>query len=198
MAEQQKTAAGKLRIFARGGWLLIAALLLLLFLVLFSVLSRQQDPTRFRNLQLSTPKQPVQAPDFSLKDPTGRTVELRGFRGKVVFLNFWATWCVPCRREMPAMEALFREFNAKGLTVLAVNVQESPRQVTQFIHELKITFPVVLDSNGAVTGDYGVRALPTTYLIGKKGEVLAMGLGSREWAGDRFRPLFHSLLGLPQ
>lgn len=96
------------------------------------------------------------------------------------------------------MEALYREFNAKGLTVLAVNVQESPRQVTKFINELKITFPVVLDSNGAVTGDYGVRALPTTYLIGKKGEVLAMGLGSREWTGHGFRSLFRSLLGLPQ
>lgn len=113
-------------------------------------------------------------------------------------MNFWATWCIPCREEMPAMETLYREFKDEGFVVLAVNVEESPNKVTKFVREFHVTFPIALDTKGDVMSDYGIRALPATYLIGKKGEVLAMGLGSRDWANYAYRSLFQSLLGLPQ
>lgn len=177
---------------------MVTALLIVFFLLLLLLPSAGPSPrqitSRFRDMHLSTPKTPFKAPPFTLKDPSGHVVELQGQRGNVVFLNFWATWCPPCRAEMPALEKLQERFKSKGLVVLAVNVSESPKQVAQFLREMKISFPVALDSDGVVSGDYAVRALPTTYLIGRNGEVLAMALGFRDWSGSRSLSLFRTLL----
>ncbi len=148
-------------------------------------------------LGLQPPKEEVEAPDFTLKDLTGRTVRLADFRGKVVFLNFFATWCVPCRAEMPAMERLHRNFKDKGLVILAVDIQESARTVRPFVRDLKLSFPALLDEDGSVAYMYAVRPVPATYLISRDGRIVWRAFGPREWDTADSRQYFSQLLAGP-
>lgn len=148
----------------------------------------------FQVLGLQPPKEEVEAPDFSLKDLNGRNVRLADFRGKVVFLNFFATWCVPCRAEMPAMERLHRDFKGKGLVVLAVDIQESARTVRPFVRELKLSFPALLDEDGSVATMYAVRPVPATYLISRDGRIAWRAFGARDWDSADSRQYFSQLL----
>ncbi len=146
------------------------------------------------SLGLEVPKESVEAPDFTLPDGTGKAVRLKDFRGKVVILNFFATWCVPCREEMPSMDWLYRAYKDKGLTVLAVDVREGAKAVQAFAKELNLSFPMLLDRDGSVAHAYGVRPLPATYLVGRDGKVMWRALGSREWSSATARQYFSSLL----
>ena len=136
----------------------------------------------------------VEAPNLIGTDPDGNTIRLRDLRGKVVFLNFWATWCIPCRLEMPAMERLYREFKDQGFVVLAVNLQESPSAVRAFTRELKLTFPVMLDPDGKATTAYLVRGLPATYLIDRNQVLMGHAVGAREWDSKEARAYIRALL----
>ena len=126
-------------------------------------------------------QEPIEAPGFSLNDLEGNQVSLSDFRGKLVFLNFWATWCPPCRAEMPSMQTLHEELAEEEFTILAVDLQESKRDVADFIAENGFTFPVLLDTRGQVGSQYGARSIPTTYLIDKNGMAIAYLIGSRMW-----------------
>ena len=132
-------------------------------------------------------------PDFSLPNPTGKKLALKDFRGKLVFLNFWASWCLPCREEMPAMERLYQEFKKREFEILAVNVKDGRKDALGFIKELKLTYPVLLDPDGQVGLLYGVWGLPTTYLIGPKGEGLARIWGPAQWYSPGARELIKAL-----
>jgi DsbE subfamily thiol:disulfide oxidoreductase len=134
------------------------------------------------------------APEFSLPTPEGKKLSLKDFRGKLVFLNFWASWCVPCREEMPAMERLYQEFKGKGLEIVAVNVKDSRKDALAFVKELKLTYPVLLDPEGQVGLLYGAWGLPATYLIDEKGTVLARLWGPAEWYGPEARKLIATIL----
>jgi thiol-disulfide isomerase/thioredoxin len=124
----------------------------------------------------------VPAPDFDLPTLAGERVRLGQFRGKVVLLNFWATWCVPCRTEIPAIEALFQRHREQGLEVIAINLDKiSPAGVEAFLKEVKVTFRVVLDPSWSTTHAYGVVGLPTTYLIDRAGRVVVREVGERDW-----------------
>jgi DsbE subfamily thiol:disulfide oxidoreductase len=138
------------------------------------------------------------APDFTLPNAGGRKVSLKDYRGKVVFLNFWATWCESCREEMPSMERLYREFKDKGLEIVAVNVKEKPRDALAFAKELKLTYPVLLDPEGEVGLLYGAFGLPATYLIDRKGVVLARMWGPADWHSPAARKLFAALVDQEQ
>ncbi len=133
-------------------------------------------------------------PDFTLSDLAGKKISLKDFRGKIVLLNFWASWCVPCRQEMPARERLYQEFKSKDFVVLGVNVKERRKEALAFVKELKITYPILLDEHGDAGLLYGAWGLPTTYLIGPKGEGLARMWGPAEWYGSGARELVKSLL----
>ena len=146
-------------------------------------------------LGIQKPKEQVEAPNVIGTDPDGNTIRLTDFQGKVVFVNFWATWCIPCRLEMPAMERLYREFKGQGLVILAVNVQERPGPVRTFVRELELTFPVVLDSKGAAAMAYAVRGLPATYLIDRNQVIVGRAIGAREWDSKDGRAYIRALLG---
>ena len=118
------------------------------------------------------------APEFTLKDLQGREVKLSDFHGKVVLLNFWATWCKPCKEEMPAMQASYDRLRDQGFVVLAVNELEDTEKVAEHIRAYGHTFPVVMDHNDAVASKYGVVGLPASFLIDRQGIVRERIFGS--------------------
>jgi thiol-disulfide isomerase/thioredoxin len=133
-------------------------------------------------------------PDFSVVNTEGKKVSLKDFRGKTVFLNFWATWCVPCREEMPAMEKLYQEYKDRNFVVFAINVKDRKQEALAFLKELKLTYPVAFDPEAEVAALYGAWGLPTTYIINAQGEGLARAWGPAEWYGPASRKLFKELL----
>jgi thiol-disulfide isomerase/thioredoxin len=139
-------------------------------------------------------KERVPSSDFSLPLLDGKTQSLSGLEGRVIFLNFWATWCPPCREEMPAMETLYRRFKDGGLEFLAVNIQEGQKDVESFTRDFGLTFPVALDSSGKVSQIYGIRAIPTTYIIDRKGGIIATAVGGRPWDSADMIAAFDLLL----
>ena len=136
----------------------------------------------------------VKAQNFSLKDLNGNEVQLEDFRGKVIFLNFWTTWCPACLVEMPSMEKLYREFENKDFTILAVDMQEDSETVRKFKAKFKLSFPILLDTDGVVASYYGVRAIPATYLIDRMGYLYAAAMGARDWGGENAFLLIKHLL----
>jgi peroxiredoxin len=134
------------------------------------------------------------ASDFSLKDIEGNLVLLHDLRGKVVLLNFWATWCPPCRFEMPSMQALHEKLSSQGLVVLAVAPRESAEDVRSFYNEHRLSFPALLDHEAEVSGLYKVWSLPTTFVINKHGYVVGKIIGYRDWNNDQSKDFFLHLL----
>jgi peroxiredoxin len=118
-----------------------------------------------------------QATEFVLSDLEGNDVSLSDFAGQPLMINFWATWCAPCRLEMPELQKAQETHQDQGLVVLAVNAQEDPQQVREFIDELGLTFTPLLDSDGAVGRAYGALGLPSTYFVEPSGEVSAVHRG---------------------
>jgi thiol-disulfide isomerase/thioredoxin len=139
-------------------------------------------------------KEKVPLLDFRLPLLSGETQSLGGLAGKVVFLNFWATWCPPCREEMPSMEKLYRRFRNEGLEFLAVDIQESKKDVEAFMKEHSLSFPVALDSSGEAAVMYGVRGIPTTYIIDRDGAIIASAVGGRQWDSPEMLHAFGLLL----
>jgi peroxiredoxin len=143
---------------------------------------------------LEAMKDQAPTPEFTLPNLDSKKISLKDFRGKLVILNFWATWCVPCREEMPAMEKLYQEFKEKNFVVLAVNVKDRKQDAVNFAKELKLSYPIVIDPDAQVGLLYGAWGLPTTYLIGPKGEGLARAWGPAEWYSPAARNLIKDLL----
>jgi peroxiredoxin len=128
--------------------------------------------------QLESIKVGGPAPDFSLPDLSGRATALASYRGqKVVLLDFWATWCPPCRMSMPGLQTLEEQFKGRGLEILSVNQGEKTDQVRHFIDRKKYSFHVVLDQDQAVAMKYGVKGIPTLVLVDKKGIVQRISVG---------------------
>lgn len=115
------------------------------------------------------PRPGFEAPDFGLETLLGQSVALEEMRGQAVILNFWATWCLPCRTEMPALERAWDRLADQGLVILAVNLQESPTGVQTFADQLDLSFPILLDQTGSVFRQYQVQLYPTTFFIDRHG-----------------------------
>jgi peroxiredoxin len=151
--------------------------------------------TPFAEMGVIQPKIRVEAPAFTLTAIEGAKRSLDEFKGKVILLNFWATWCAPCRDEMPAMEALWRRFKGKEFTIIAVaGDRGNMHRVGEFCRMNDVTFTVLLDPKGKVRNDYEVTALPTSYLIGRDGRIMGKILGAREWDSDDSIKLVEHLL----
>jgi len=131
---------------------------------------------------------PVKATDFTLENLEGVKLSPKDFKGKIVLLNFWASWCGPCQREMPSMEKLWNKFKEGDFIILAVDIQEGKDEVKSFIKEKGYTFPVLLDSKGKVAKAYKIRAIPTTFIIDQEENIVGKVLGARDWANqDAFK-----------
>ncbi len=167
----------------RGKPLLISLSVLFIFLLLvldFPAEGREED--LYTKIRISQIKGGKRAPDFSLPDLQGRKVGLKQFRGKIVLLNFWATWCGPCKEEMPFLEILHKQFKEKDFAVLTVSVDyEGARPVQEFIRKQGYTFPVLLDPKSEVLDLFEVKGIPTTFLIDKNGKMIGRAIGPRDW-----------------
>ena len=135
-----------------------------------------------------------EAPDFALKSSTGENLRLSEYRGEVVMVNFWATWCGPCRQEMPLLEELFSRYERVGFTLLGVNIDDDPRRAMQMAKELGVTFPVVFDDRKEVSKLYEVNAMPVTVLVDKEGRVRHVHHGYKPGYEEKYLTQVRSLL----
>jgi peroxiredoxin len=122
-----------------------------------------------------------QAPDFSLRDSDGAEHRLSDYRGRVVIVNFWATWCPPCREEMPSMQRAWPAFQEKDIAMLAINVGEDADTVFEFTAYYPVEFPLLLDEDSAVIKAWPVRGLPTTFVVDPQGRIVFRAIGARKW-----------------
>ena len=171
---------------AVSGSKMAASATVLLFLALVM-------PTRAAATE-TLPSVPAEAaPGFELVDLDGRLHRLADYRGKVVILNFWATWCPPCREEMPAMERAQQALEGEDIVILAINVGEDEDTIFTFTADYPVTFPLLMDRDAEVIDEYQVVGLPTTFVIDPAGRIIHRVVGTREWDDsdllDRLRAL---------
>lgn len=124
------------------------------------------------------PRTGAPAPDFQVMSLEGKPVSLQDYRGKVVLVNFWATWCIPCRSELPDLSQAYREHQDHGFVVLAVNVKEGEEQVRRFLEEIPVPFPVLMDTDGKITNRFAVTALPTSFFVDADGVIRGVFIGN--------------------
>jgi peroxiredoxin len=135
-----------------------------------------------------------EAPDFTLPDAGGKKRSLKDYRGKVVFLAFWATWCPFCREEIPAMESVYKDYKGKGLEIVAVSIKDKREDTLAFVKKNKLTYPILMDPEGDIGSLYGAYATPTVYLIDRNGQVLARMWGPAGWGSPASRKLIAQLV----
>ncbi|MFQ5545736.1 MAG: peroxiredoxin family protein [Acidiferrobacterales bacterium] len=152
------------------------------------------DPA-LHGFRLVTFKRPIAAPVFSLRNLAGDVVKLEQFRGQYVVLNFWATWCPPCVKEMPSMERLQQHFKDKRFRVVAISLDKEPKQKVQsFVSKLNLTFSILLDPKGIAALPYGARDLPSTFILNTDGQVIAAAKGERDWHSEEAVSYLNELL----
>jgi peroxiredoxin len=162
MSKTQRVLLYLLVLVAGAAWIMLSA-----------------DSTSATAGKATAPQAGFTAPDFTLKTPDGEEYTLSELKGNAVLVNLWATWCPPCRAEMPAIEKMYQEYKDQGLVVLAVNMtyQDDPANVAPFIQEYGLTFPVLLEETGSVGTAYQLRSLPSTYFINRAGIIQEVVIG---------------------
>lgn len=170
--------------------------LIVLFVGMFLAggLGAETTSQRMQNLGFGVANKPMDPIEFELQSLRGAPVKLSSLKGKVVVLNLWATWCGPCRAEMPSMQRMYDRLKGDGLEILAVNLMEDKPRVQSFAQELKLTFPILLDSSGRVGREYDARAIPTTYVLDRRGLIFARAVGAREWDTTEMIDLLRGIL----
>jgi peroxiredoxin len=177
----------------RKGVHLVAALLLIgAYLFLQHMASRPKTPNLTSEGAQARKPFPV---DFALPNLQGQTVRLSDLYGQVVLLNFWASWCYPCRTEIPSMNALYQDYQSKGFTILAIASDvQGHDTVAPFAKDYALTFPVLLDPHNVVGTRLQVLGIPTSYVLDKQGRIAAIEMGAKDWNSARVRRLLDRLL----
>lgn len=178
----------------------LAALALIAFIAVSAPLAAEGKPwyaTRLAALGFQVYASPRPAQDFVASGLDGSKTALSSLKGKIVLLNFWATWCPPCKAEMPSIEALWKTARDKAFTILALSDGESPSDVSAFIKKNGYTYPVFVDPAGSVSRRYGVQGIPTTYVIDKRGMVIARVIGGIEYDTPEALSVFAELADRP-
>lgn len=146
----------------------------------------------------SGPKEGSVAPDFSLTNQAGKAVTLGDYRGKVVLINFWATWCSPCVSEMASLDRLYQKYKDKNFDLLAISVDEGGwDEVGAFLKNHPVTFPIVIDGDYKVADLYGTYRVPETYLINAEGKIVDKILGAQEWDSPEMLSLIEKAISKP-
>ncbi len=151
--------------------------LMAMILAFGAALAPAQEPGRGLT---EIPQRPL-APDFTLRDLDGNRHRLSDYRGRVVIVNFWATWCPPCRAEMPSMQRAWERLRKEGVVMLGIDVGEDEDTVFQFTADYPVEFPLLLDQDSSVIGRWPVRGLPTTFVVDPQGRLAYRAIGGREW-----------------
>jgi cytochrome c biogenesis protein CcmG, thiol:disulfide interchange protein DsbE len=173
----------------------IAGLLIVFVMILGPLEASRADVAELLvRLKLSGYRTGTTPPEFRGTTVDSRTISLASLRGKVVLLNFWASWCSECRSEMPMFEQLHREFAAQGLSVIGINAREGAEVIRGYSKELRLTFSLVLDPKGEFNAAYGVIGLPATFLIGRDGRPVARAVGPRDWTSAPAKAIIQALL----
>lgn len=133
-------------------------------------------------------------PDFTVHTLDNQTVTLSSFKGKIVFLNFWATWCPPCQAEMPSMERLYKQFEGLDIAFLAVSVGETAETVHGFLAKTPYSFPIALNPDGRLGTLYAARGIPSTYILDREGRIAAARIGAQEWDTQKIIEAFNQFM----
>jgi peroxiredoxin len=166
-------------------------LLTLLFFAVSIVNAAEEKPRE----KLRALKYPIPASDFYLRDLNNKLVRLSDFKGKVVLLNFWATWCPPCLKEMPSMEKLYQSHKDKGLEIVAVSVDTASKaKVRAFVEKLGLTFPILHDRDSLISRLYNNPGVPSSYLIDKQGKLTYRVLGEYDWFSEKAKSTIDKLI----
>ena len=179
---------------------------LILFLSLFAFTSSMahskkgnltdEDRKLLKSLRITPPSIWIEAHDFTGELNDGSTVNLKDYQHRFVLLNFWATWCVPCLKEMPDLEKAYQKMGSKKLIVLAVGMGEDKSSISKFAEKHEFTFPMIADSTLEIARLYGVENIPITYLINPEGVIIGRALGIRDWASPELIEIIDSKLQL--
>lgn len=178
-----------------GHWL--RAALLLLIATAPAVAEESVVPSLVKQLNLVTHPPGTEPPSFTARTLDGGSLSLGQLRGKVVVVNFWASWCRECRPELPVLERLHRELAAKGVAIVGINAREDRDAISRYAKELGLTFPLVLDERGDIATRYGVIGLPTTFVIARDGRAVGFAIGPRGWTDGPALVLIEALLAEP-
>jgi len=138
------------------------------------------------------PGNPV-AKNFKLKNLDGEFVSLSDFKGKVVMINFWATWCPPCRKEMPSMQRAWEQYQKNDIMMLAVHIGGDVDEIWSFVSEYNLDFPVLIDGNSKVSNAWPILGIPTSFVIDKQGKIAYRAIGGREWDSPQLMQMMLSL-----
>jgi len=111
------------------------------------------------------------APNFTLKNRSGKNIKLSELRGQVVMINFWASWCGPCRQEMPILEKLYKKYKSLGFVILGVNVDEDRKQAESLLKQIPVSFPILFDTDNKISAKYNVTAMPSSYFVDRDGKL---------------------------
>lgn len=151
----------------------------ILFLGLIWIKESRLLPEQIKANQIAAPQTGFLAPDFTLPSSTGESITLSSFYGSPVIVNFWASWCTPCRKEMPAIQQVYADFENQGLIILGINTtsQDNKEDAIAFSKKVGVTFPILFDENGQVNTVYQIRALPTTFFINSDGVIQEITIG---------------------
>ncbi len=180
---------------ARSLW--AAASASVLWLALSPAGAQAEGATALPPFTLETPRSIHGAPDFSLPDAAGRPLVLQKLRPRIVVINFWATWCVPCVAELPALQALAEALREEPFVLLPVDVMESVPRVSKFLQGAGLHLAALFDERGSVYRDYGVLGLPTTFVVDSEGRLIARAVGPRAWNAPESISYFRRLMPDP-
>ena len=145
-------------------------------------------------LSAAAVEEPVQAGDFTLKSAAGSNIRLSEYRGQVVMLNFWASWCGPCRQEFPHLDNLQQKYSDLGFTVFGVNVEQDRASADKVLRDIPVTFPILFDDENVVSEQYGVDAMPMTLLVDRDGRVRHLHRGYKPGYEDKYEEQVRSLI----
>ena len=179
-------------------YIVLTAVFLSLASFVFALEREREIPssirTAFGKAGIPLLKKRMAPKDFTLRLLDGSSVNLSSLKGKVVFLNFWTTWCPPCREEMPSIQALSERFKNKDIVFLAVNIRENSNVVSDFIKKNSLTFKIPLDQRGDTAIAYGARTIPMTFIIDREGKIILREIGAMDWNTPQIAAAIEELL----